>query len=196
MLAHQSLPTLQHEKPCFDAQKVKRQEMYISTSSPRTTPHNWVVGTITQLIAAVTIAPRRYTLRHTTSCMRFSSQHITLPHVPQHGSYCTRSTFPHSEKHNTRALHPYKADIACNEPRFTAHPSPWHHTENLAPSNKYSALSDPTIEAPVGTSRGIFLYRMRCRLTTSHNPTYKLVSQHALRACIIYVGNTYLMWSL
>lgn len=87
MLAHQSLPTLQHEKPCFDAQKVKRQEMYISTSSPRTTPHIWVVGTITQLIAAVTIVPRRYTLRHTTSCMRFSSS--TSPFLTPHSTEVT-----------------------------------------------------------------------------------------------------------
>ena len=130
MLAHQSLPTSQHEKPCFDAQKVKRQEMYISTSPPRTTPHISVVGTITQLTAAVTIAPRRYTVRHTTSCMRFSSQHTTLPYAPQHGSYCTRSTFPHSEKHNTRALHPYKADIACDARSFTTTPSLWHQTIN------------------------------------------------------------------
>ena len=38
MLAHESLPTLLREKPCLSAHKVKRQVMYTSTSSPRTTP--------------------------------------------------------------------------------------------------------------------------------------------------------------
>ena len=39
MLAHLSLPTLRLGKPHFKPLGVKRQVMYISTSSPRTTSH-------------------------------------------------------------------------------------------------------------------------------------------------------------
>ena len=114
-----------------------------------------------------TTAHRRSTSRATSS--RWTTydtlheiflQHITLPHAPLRGSYCTRSTFPHSERHNTRVQHPYKTDIACNTSRaFTHNPS----ANTLSSSaylisitmahngtEQYSALSDPTIEAPIG----------------------------------------------
>ena len=149
--------------------------------------------------------------RHTTLCMRFSSSTSPFPHAPQHRSYCTRSTFPYSEKHDTRALHPYKADIACigqcsrSVHAYSSYTPDLYSSSPLAlaptiTGNQhltiYSALTDPTIEAPVGTSRGIFLYRMRFRLTTSYNPTLRRCHQHALRAYILYIGNTPLKLSI
>ena len=109
MLAHQSLPTLQCEKPCFNAHKVKRQVMYTKHIIPSYNSCISLSGTLRHT-TAVHFALRK---RHTTLCMRFSSSTSPFPHAPQHRSYCTRSTFPYSEKHDTRALHPYKADIAC-----------------------------------------------------------------------------------
>lgn len=116
-------------------------------------------------------------------------QHITLPHVPLRGSYCTRSTFPHSERHDTRALHPYKADIACNGYSLTATPSPWHHTTNWHLTIR-SALTDPTIEAPIGHLAWDLPIPDALSPFGEPQSYFKAVSQHALRAYILYIGNT------
>ena len=130
MLAHHSLPTSHCGKPCFDAHKVKRQVMHTKHIIPS---YNFSHQPLSGDYTAHCRSNPRATPQHSTTYDTLHEiflQHITLPHAPQHRSYCTRSTFPHSERHNTRALHPYKADIACNRYSLTATPSPWHHTTN------------------------------------------------------------------
>ena len=130
MLAHHSLPTSHCEKPCFDAHKVKRQVMHTKHIIPS---YNFSHQPLSGDYTAHCRSNPRATPQHSTTYDTLHEiflQHITLPHAPLRGSYCTRSTFPHSERHNTRALYPYKADIACNRYSLTATPSPWHHTTN------------------------------------------------------------------
>ena len=130
MLAHHSLPTSHCGKPCFDAHKVKRQVMHTKHIIPS---YNFSHQPLSGDYTAHCRSNPRATPQHSTTYDTLHEiflQHITLPHAPLRGSYCTRSTFPHSERHNTRALHPYKADIACNRHSLTAIPSPWHHTTN------------------------------------------------------------------
>ena len=149
--------------------------------------------------------------RHTTLCMRFSSSTSPFPHVPQHRSYCTRSTFPTLRNmilglctHIRRTLLALGTALGTSTHTHRIHRNLYSSSPlALAPTitgnqhlTIYSALTDPTIEAPVGTSRGIFLYRMRFRLTTSYNPTLRRCHQHALRAYILYIGNTPLKLSI
>ena len=130
MLAHHSLPTSHCEKPCFDAHKVKRQVMHTKHIIPSYNfSHQPLSGDYTAYCRSNPLATPQHSTTYDTLHEIFL-QHITLPHAPLRGSYCTRSTFPHSERHNTRALHPYKADIACNRYSLTATLSPWHHTTN------------------------------------------------------------------
>lgn len=133
MLAHQSLPTFSCEKPCSYALRVKRQVMHISTPSPRTTPCislYWASCTAYYRTSPCATPPKKTT--HAHLCMRFSSMYTPFHNVPKQRSYCTRSTFPHSEIHNTRVMHPYKTDIACS----TLQPTHQHkriHTSTNTP---------------------------------------------------------------
>ena len=145
--------------------------------------HQLLSGTLRH-ITAVNFAPRQYIVRHTTLCMRFSSS--TQPFLMSHSTEVTaHATLFHTMSNIILGLctHIRLTLLATSiTSQLTRYPGTIH---NLAPSNKNSALTDPTIEAPVGTSRGIFLYRMRFRLSTSHNPTLRWC-HNTLYARILY----------
>ena len=102
------------------------------------------------------------------------------------------STFPHNRLRNTRTLHPYKADFAWDistiynimrKHKFALCP---HGTE--APNNILPYPTHKQRHSQMGnTSPRIFIYRMRFRLSTSHNPPLRAMLHHAFtRVYYIY----------
>jgi hypothetical protein len=177
---------LQCEKPCFNAHKVKRQVMYTKHIIPSYNSCISLSGTLRHT-TAVYFALRK---RHTTLCMRFSSS--TSPfltprstEVTAHAAlfYTPRDIILGFSTHIRRTL--LATGIASQPPHHPGTNTIWHPTID-------SALTDPTIEAPQGHLAWDLPIPDALSPFGEPQSYFKTVSQHALRAYILYIGNTLL----
>ncbi len=105
--------------------------MHTSTSSPRTTPY---ISLHTADGIAQHCNHHHATRSHDVThdlCMRFSHSTSSFPMLYSQEVTAHTALF-HAPKQNTRALYPYKADVACVEMHTQCHTQQhWHPTIDI-----------------------------------------------------------------